>query len=60
MSEGDAPFTSARLAGADHVCDYLGPLMEKASSEDPKIWLRSRIAQLRREVDRLEAQVKDS
>lgn len=60
MSEGYAPFTSARLAGADHICDYLGPLMEKASSEDSKIWLRSRIAQLRREADRLEAQLKDS
>ena len=60
MSEGDAPFASARLAGADHVCGYLGPLMEKVVSHDRNIWLRSRIAQLRREADRLESQLKGS
>lgn len=54
LSEGDAPFTTARLAGHDHICDLLAPLMEKAQSADPKIWVRARIAQLRRELADLE------
>lgn len=55
MSEGDAPFTTARRNGFDRICDFLAPLMELAQSEDPKIRLKARIAQLRREADRLEA-----
>jgi ankyrin repeat protein len=54
MSEGDIPFSSARLAGHHEVCDILGPLMTQAQTEDQKIWVRARIAQLRREISRLE------
>jgi ankyrin repeat protein len=57
LSEGYPPFTSARLAKHDHICDLLGPLMEQAQSQDPKVWIRARIAQLRREIARLEAQL---
>ncbi len=54
LSEGDAPFASARLGGHDHVCDFLAPLMKQAQSLDPEIWVRARIAQLRREIAHLE------
>ena len=54
LSEGDAPFATARLAGHDPICDLLAPLMEQAQSQDPKIWVRARIAQLRREIAYLE------
>jgi hypothetical protein len=54
LSEGDAPFATARLAGHDQICDLLAPLMEQAQSRDPKIWVRDRIAQLRREIANLE------
>ena len=55
FNEGDSPFTTARRAGQDQICDFLGPLMQKVQSGDPKIWVRARIAQLRREIARLEA-----
>jgi len=54
LSEGDAPFATARLAGHDQICDLLAPLMEQAQSRDPEIWVRARIAQLRREIAYLE------
>lgn len=54
MSEGDTPFTSARLAGHNSVCDFLAPLMQRKQLEDPKTWVRARIAQLRREIAALE------
>jgi ankyrin repeat protein len=54
LSEGDAPFATARLAGHDQICDLLAPLMEQAQSLDPKIWVRARIDQLRREITDLE------
>jgi len=54
LSEGDAPFATARLGGHDEICNLLGPLMEQAQSRDPKIWVRTRIAQLRREITFLE------
>jgi ankyrin repeat protein len=54
LSEGDAPFACARLAKQDHICEMLEPLMEREQSKDPKIWVRARIAQLRREIADLE------
>lgn len=57
LSEGDAPFTTARLAGHDHICDLLASFMTQAQSTDPKIWVRARIAQLRREIADLEKQL---
>ena len=58
LNEGDPPFTSARLAGHDHICDLLGPLMKKVQSSDPNIWVRARIGQLQREIASLEAKLK--
>jgi ankyrin repeat protein len=57
LSEGDPPFATARLGGHDHICDFLGPLMKQAQSLDPKIWVRARIAQLRREIAYLEGKL---
>ena len=57
MSEGDTPFSAARLASDDDIWDLLGPLMEEVSSQDPKVWVRARIAQLNREIERLEKQL---
>lgn len=54
LSEGDAPFTTARLGGHDQICKFLAPLMEEAQRGDPKVWVRARIAQLQREVALLE------
>jgi ankyrin repeat protein len=54
LSEGDAPFTTARLGGHDDICELLAPLMEQAQKRDPNVWERARIAQLRREIASLE------
>ena len=54
LSEGDTPFATARHGGHDEICDLLAPLMEQVQSLDRKIWVRARIAQLRREIAYLE------
>ena len=54
LSEGDAPFTTARLGGHDDICELLVPLMEEAQKRDPNVWVRARIAQLQREIATLE------
>lgn len=54
LTEGHPPFTSARFAGHDHICDYLGLEMKKALERDQKAHIRARIGQLRREIERLE------
>ena len=54
LSEGDAPFATARLAGHDEICALLAPLMKQAQSRDPMIWVRARVPQLRREIAYLE------
>jgi len=57
LSEGDPPFTTARLSKQDRICDLLKPVMSRLQSQDPKVWIRARIAQLKRELTRLEAQL---
>ena len=57
LSEGEPPFATARIAGQDQVPELLAPLMQQAQSQHPKIWLRARIAQLRREIASLEAKL---
>jgi len=54
LSEGDAPFTTARLGGHDDIFELLAPLMEEAQKDDPNVWVRARIARLRREIASLE------
>jgi ankyrin repeat protein len=54
LSEGDSPFATARLSGHDHICDLLAPLMERMQLVNPQIWVRARIAQLRRQIADLE------
>jgi ankyrin repeat protein len=60
LSEGDPPFYSARLAGHNAICDLLGSLMTRAQSRDPNVWIRARIARLRREIASLEAELASS
>ena len=57
LSEGVPPFTSARQAERDEICDFLGPLMREAQTRDPKIRLKSRITRLHAELARLEAEL---
>lgn len=54
LNEGYPPSTAARMAGYDEICDLLTPLMEKAFGQDKNVWVRARIAQLRREIADLE------
>jgi ankyrin repeat protein len=54
LSEGDSPFTTARLSRNDRICDFLAPLMRQMQAQDPNVWLKARLAQLRREIARLE------
>ncbi|HJZ90497.1 MAG TPA: ankyrin repeat domain-containing protein [Gemmataceae bacterium] len=57
LTEGHPPFTTARFANNDHICDYLAGEMKKRQREDPAVWVRARIRQLQAEIDRLEKQV---
>ncbi len=57
LSEGVPPSATAHLAGHDEICNFLLPLAKQAHSRDPKIWLKSRITQLRREIADLEAKL---
>ncbi len=54
LTEGDSPFTVARLSGNDDICDYLSDEMKKRQDRDPKMWVRARINQLQSEINRLE------
>jgi hypothetical protein len=57
LTEGHPPFTSARLAGQDQVCDCLSGEMAKRQKEDPAVWIRARIRQLQAEIQRLERRI---
>lgn len=59
LSEGDGPFAIARLREHDAICQFLAPLMMEAQSQDPNIRVRTRIAQLKRELERLEAHLEN-
>ena len=54
LSEGDAPFATARLGGHDAICELLARFMEEAQRRDPRVRVRARIAQLQREIGLLE------
>lgn len=54
MCEGDTPFSTARQKGHDHICDVMLESIDRIYKADPKIWVRERIAQLRREIAALE------
>jgi ankyrin repeat protein len=58
LSEGYPPFTTARLANQDRICDLLEPIMRQAQTHDPAIWVRARISQLKRELASLETKLK--
>jgi ankyrin repeat protein len=54
MGEGNTPFSTARISGHDRICDMLAAWMKEKQAADPKVWIRARIAQLRREISNLE------
>ena len=54
LTEGYPPFTLARFGGHDEICDYLAGEMKNRQTEDPKIWIKARMKQLRVELERLE------
>jgi hypothetical protein len=54
MSEGHTPFTTARQSGYDQICDVLAASMQEKQTADSKVWIRARMAQLRREIADLE------
>jgi len=58
LTEGNSPFSLARLGGHDDLCEMLRPLLLEAQKNDPRVWTRVRIAHLRRELRRLESLVK--
>lgn len=60
LTEGHPPFTTARFAKNDHICDYLVAEMTKKQKEDPAVYLRARIRQLEAEIQRLEKQIRAS
>jgi ankyrin repeat protein len=53
LSEGDAPFTTARLSGHDDICELLAPLMEEVRKGDSRAWVRARIANYGARLSRL-------
>jgi uncharacterized protein len=57
LTEGHPPFASARLAGQDHVCDYLSGEIAKRQKEDPAVRIRARIRLLQAEIERLERKI---
>ncbi|MBC7750441.1 MAG: ankyrin repeat domain-containing protein [Candidatus Saccharibacteria bacterium] len=60
LTEGNPPFTLARFSGSDHICDYLAIEMKKTQEQDPHIWVRARIKQLKAEIQRLESRLETS
>ena len=60
LSQGDAPFAVARMAGHDSICEFLRPYMEGIQSQDPDVWTRKRIEHLQDEIRRLEASCSNS
>jgi hypothetical protein len=57
LTEGDPPFALARYGHHDDICDYLAGEMRTRQDQDPQIWIRARIKQLRAEIERLERQL---
>jgi len=53
LTEGVTPFTLARNAGKDDICDYLGEKMAESQSKNDSVWIKARIDYLEREVERL-------
>src|SRR6266498_3521942 len=59
LTEGDPPFTLARFGRHDEICNYLAVEMKKKQTEDPQVWIRARIKQLRAEIKRLEKRLNE-
>jgi len=59
LTEGNPPLTLARFGKHDEICDYLAVEMKKKQMEDPQVWIRARIKQLRAEIQRLEKRLNE-
>jgi hypothetical protein len=59
LTEGNPPFTLARFGKHDEICDYLAVEMKRKQTEDPQVWIRARIKQLRAEIQRLEKRLNE-
>jgi len=59
LTEGNPPLTLARFGKHDGICDYLAVEMKKKQTEDPQVWIRARIKQLRAEIQRLEKRLNE-
>lgn len=62
LTEGNPPFTLARYAKKDDICEYLGAEMKEVQQKDPTVWAKAQISHLKREIGRIEKQygVKDA
>ncbi len=56
LTEGDLPFTLARYAGKEDVCEYLSTAMNNIQNTDSGVWAKAQIAYLKREIARIEKQ----
>jgi len=54
QTEGDLPFTVARLHERHDICELLRPLMDEAQKADPHVYVRVRVRHLQSEIERLE------
>ncbi len=53
LTEGDPPFTLARYAKKDDICNYLGKTMKEAQTRDRAAWAKAQIEYLKREIARI-------
>lgn len=54
LTEGVPPFTHARYAKKNDVCDYLSAAMQQTQQKDPAAWAKAQISYLKREIARIE------
>ncbi len=58
-TEGDLPFTKARLAGCDDICNMIKPYMEKQKDNEEISNHEKHLEHLRSEIARLEKEIKE-
>ena len=56
LTEGDPPFTLARYAKKDDICDFLGKAMKDIQNKDHTVWAKTYIKYLKQEIARIEKQ----
>lgn len=56
LTEGDPPFTLARYAKKDDICDFLGTAMKDIQNKDQTVLAKVQVEYLKREIARIEKQ----